>query len=214
MANPSCNRGRDEGVPLPAERSVICKPAPNPVYDALKEIHYNDKVFSFGISDSPGGTYLYPLGKKTGVLVTGKPVNTQLPPPFSQVPNILGVGHQIHHKFVVCGFRGNDPVVFCGSSNLALGGEESNGDNLLAIYDDDVATVFVIEALLLIDHFNFLDSAARGPKAKKRGPKEKKQAETQQMAVDAGWLLSTSDGWAAKYYDPKDLHSIDRDLFA
>lgn len=193
---------------------TVSKPAPNPVYDALKGIHSNDKVFSFGISDSPGGTYLYPLGKKTGVLVTGKPVNTQLPPPFSQVPNILGVGHQIHHKFVVCGFRGDDPVVFCGSSNLAQGGEASNGDNLLAIYDDDVVTVFVIEALLLVDHFNFLDGTANGPKAKKQGPKSKKQAETQQMAVDAGWFLSTSDGWAAKYYDPKDLHAIDRELFA
>ncbi|PIT01203.1 hypothetical protein TSA1_10880 [Bradyrhizobium nitroreducens] len=191
----------------------VTKPAPNPVYDALKTIHANDKVFSFGISDSPGGTSLYPLGRKTGVLVTGKPVNTQLPPPFNQVPNILGVGHQIHHKFVVCGFRGDDPVVFCGSSNLAQGGEEANGDNLLAIYDDDVATVFVIEALLLVDHFNFLDSTAKGPKAEKQG-KAKKQAETQQAAVDAGWFLSTNDSWVEKYYDPKDLHSVDRELFA
>src|SRR5262249_26013865 len=81
------------------------KPPANPVYDALRPLHSNQNIFSFGISDSPGGTYLYPLGKKIGVLVTGKPVNTQLPAPFNQVPNILGVGHQIHHKFVVCGFR-------------------------------------------------------------------------------------------------------------
>jgi len=84
---------------------------------------------------------------------------------------------------------------------------------LLAIYDDDVATVFVIEALLLVDHFNFLDSTAKGPKAEKQG-KAKKQAETQQAAVDAGWFLSTNDRWVEKYYDPKDLHSIDRELFA
>jgi phosphatidylserine/phosphatidylglycerophosphate/cardiolipin synthase-like enzyme len=192
----------------------VTKAPPNPVYDALRALHANPKVFSFGISDSPGGTFLYPLGKATGVLVTGKPVNTQLPPPFNQVPNILGVGHQIHHKFVVCGFRGDDPVVFCGSSNLALGGESANGDNLLAIHDDDIATVFAIEALLLVDHFNFLDSTAKGPKAKAAAPKTKKQASTQQAAVDAGWFLSTSDGWAAKYFDPKDLHSIDRELFA
>ena len=189
-------------------------PPANPVYDALKALHSNQKIFSFGISDSPGGTYLYPLGKKTGVLVTGKPVNTQLPPPFNQVPNILGVGHQIHHKFIVCGFRGDDPVVFCGSSNLALGGEMANGDNLLAVYDDDVATVFTIEALLLVDHFNFLDSTAKGPNAKKQAPKAKKQASKQQAAVDAGWFLSTNDKWAAKFFDPNDLHSIDRLLFA
>ena len=47
-------------------------------------------------------------------------------------------GHQIHHKFVVCGFNGLDPVVYCGSSNLALGGEQANGDNLLEIHDADV----------------------------------------------------------------------------
>ena len=192
----------------------VSKAPPNPVYDALRALHSNQKVFSFGISDSPGGTCLYPLGKKTGVLVTGKPVNTQLPPPFNQVPNILGVGHQIHHKFVVCGFRGKDPVVFCGSSNLALGGEMANGDNLLAVHDDDVATVFAIEALLLVDHFNFLDSTAKGPKGNKPAAKVKKQASKQQAAANQGWFLSTNDGWVAKYFDPKDLHSVDRELFA
>ena len=192
----------------------VIPPPANPVYDALKALHSNQKIFSFGISDSPGGTFLYPLGKKTGVLVTGKPVNTQLPPPFNQVPNILGVGHQIHHKFVVCGFRGDDPVVFCGSSNLALGGEMANGDNLLAVHDDDVATVFAIEALLLVDHFNFLDGTANGPKAKKGAPGGMKQVPKQQAAVDAGWFLSTNDAWVAKYFDSNDLHSVDRQLFA
>lgn len=197
----------DEGSVLFAVMTIAGGKNKNPVYDTLRALHSNQKVFSFGISDSPGGTFLFPLGKKTGVLVTGKPVNTQLPPPFNQVPNILGVGHQIHHKFVVCGFRGDDPVVFCGSSNLALLGEQVNGDNLLAIYDGDVATVFAIEALLLVDHFNFLDSTAKGPNAKK-------QASKQQAAVDAGWFLSTTDGWVAKYFDPNDLHSVDRELFA
>jgi hypothetical protein len=192
----------------------VSKPAANPVSEALKALHSNQEIFSFGISDSPGGTYFYPLGKKTGVLVTGKPVNTQLPPPFNQVPNILGVGHQIHHKFVVCGFRGDDPVVFCGSSNLALGGEMANGDNLLAVYDDDVATVFAIEALLLIDHFDFLDRTAKGPKAKHQAPKVKKQASMKQAAADAGWFLTTDDGWVVKYFDANDLHSVDRELFA
>ena len=142
----------------------------SPVYEALKTLHANSNIFSYGISDNPNGIYLYPIGKKTGVLVTGKPVQTQLPPPFNQVPNIGGVKHQVHHKFVVCGFNGPDPVVFCGSSNLASGGEENNGDNLLTIRDKDIATVFAIEALSLVDHFNFLDSTATG-KDKKKGSK-------------------------------------------
>ncbi|MCA1403052.1 hypothetical protein I6F26_00325 [Ensifer sp. IC3342] len=52
------------------------------------------------------------------------------------------------------------------SVNLALGGEEANGDNLLIIRDPDVVTVFAIEAIGLIDHFNFLNGLERAPAAK------------------------------------------------
>jgi hypothetical protein len=31
--------------------------------------------------------------------------------------------------------------------------------------------------------------------------------------VEAGWFLSTNDKWAEKYFDPKDLHSVDHQLF-
>jgi len=181
----------------------------SPVFEALKTLHADDRIFSFGVSDSPDGISLYSPGKKTGVLVTGKPVRTQLPPPFNQVPDI-GLGHQIHHKFVVCGFNGTDPVVYCGSSNLALGGEENNGDNLLEIRDADLVTAFAIEALGLVDHFQFLDRTARGPKAKTKPPAALKT----QAAVDAGWFLSTSDKWVDPYFDSADLHYVDRRLFA
>lgn len=100
--------------------------------------------------------------------MTGKPGQVTLPPPFDQVPS--PPGHEIHDKFVVCGINGNDPVVYCGSSNLATGGEAANGDNLLAVHDADVATVFAIEALGLVDHYNFLDRMAN---PKKAAPKKK-----------------------------------------
>jgi len=182
----------------------------SPVYDALNALHENQKIFSYGISDGPKGIFLHKPGKKTGVLVTGKPVKTQLPPPFNQVPNIGGIGHQVHHKFVVCGFNGDDAVVYCGSSNLAVGGETLNGDNLLAIHDSNVATAFAIEALALVDHFAFLDRCAQGAKGKapKTPPALKRQA-----AVSAGWFLSTDDKWTDPYFDPKDLHYVDRQLF-
>jgi hypothetical protein len=79
---------------------------------------------------------------------------------------------------VVCGLNGNDPVVYCGSSNLAAGGEAQNGDNLLAIHDADVATVFAIEALGLVDHYNFLDRMANPavPKKKAGAAAAKKKA--------------------------------------
>jgi hypothetical protein len=185
-----------------------------PVFPALKKLHANQKIFSYGISDSPGGIYLYAPGKKTGVLVTGKPGKSMLPKPFDQVPGV-GIGHQVHHKFVVCGFNRPDAVVYCGSSNLALGGEQHNGDNLLAIHDTDVATAFMIEAVSLVDHFNFLDkysSAPQAPKAKKG--RSKSPAAKQQAAAAAAWFLSTNDRWTAPYFDPEDLHCMDRQLFA
>lgn len=132
-----------------------------PVLPALMNIHANQQVFSYGISDSPGtGISLYKPGSKTGVLVTGKPGVVNLPPPFDNEETV-GIGHEIHHKFIVCGFNKSDAVVWCGSSNLALGGEEANGDNLIRIDDSSVATVFAIEAVSLVDHFDFRDALSK-----------------------------------------------------
>jgi hypothetical protein len=129
------------------------------VCETLGELHATKTGYSYGISDAPKGVFLYTPGQATGVQVTGKPSQVTLPAPFDQVPKLPG--HEIHDKFVVCGLNGNDPVVYCGSSNLALLGEQQNGDNLLAIHDADVATAFAIEALGLIDHYNFLDRMAK-----------------------------------------------------
>jgi len=179
----------------------------SPVWQALVDLHKQEKIYSYGISDTTKGISLYTPGKKNGVLVTGKPASTVLPPPFSQVPDV-GLGHQVHHKFVVCGFNTVNPVVYCGSSNLASGGETVNGDNLLAIHDADVATVFVLEAVGLVDHFNFLDKNI-GNKVSR----QKALANPIQAAKAGGWFLSTTDKWAAPYYDSNDLHCADRVLF-
>ena len=186
------------------------KKGTGPVFPALRDLHQNTEIFSYGISDTPDGIFLYTPRKKTGALVSGKPTKTKLPPPFDQVPSV-GLGHQVHHKFVVCGFNGKNPVVYCGSSNLAAKGEEVNGDNLIAIHDGDIATVFAIEALALVDHFDFLDRSATKAKA---APTKIKAASNQQQAVAAEWFLSTSDRWAEPYFDKGDLHYVDRELFA
>ncbi|MEO8070280.1 MAG: phospholipase D-like domain-containing protein [Acidobacteriota bacterium] len=183
-----------------------------PIYPALTALHEAQNIFSYGISDNPSGIFLYEPGKKTGVVVTGRPVSTQLPPPFNQVPGV-GIGHQVHHKFVVCGFNSDEPVVYCGSSNLALAGEQVNGDNLIAIRDADVAAAFAIEALGLVDHFNFLNRYATAPNAPKNA-KDKPPASKAQAAAQAGWFLSVSDGWTKPYFEPGDLRCVDRGLFA
>jgi hypothetical protein len=184
-----------------------------PVFPALRALHESQDIYSYGISDTTAGTRLYSPRSKKGLLVTGKPGATQLPPPFNQIKQIGAAGHQVHHKFVVCGFNAN-PVVYCGSSNLALGGEENNGDNLIAVHDRDVATAFAIEALALVDHFDFLDKAATTKDAGRGTPAAApKTGAKRQLAVTAGWFLGTTDAWVDSYYDPADLHSVDRQLF-
>jgi hypothetical protein len=208
IAQEETKNGKAHGSVLFAVMEL--KTGSGPVFPVLNALHAKQRMFSYGISDSPDGIYLYSPGNTSGVLVTGKPAASRLPPPFDQVPSIGGVGHQIHHKFIVCGFNGTDPVVYCGSSNLAEGGEESNGDNLLAIHDADVATVFAIEALALVDHFDFLDRCAAAKKVKSAKPKF---ASKPQEAAASGWFLSTTDQWARRYFDSKDLRCRERELF-
>jgi hypothetical protein len=177
-----------------------------PVYNTLNAVHGNPKLFSYGISDAPSGTFFYSAGSNTGVLVTGKPGQTTLPPPFDQVP--LPPGHEIHDKFVICGLNGNDPVVYCGSSNLASGGEAANGDNLLEIHDPDVATAFAIEALLLVDHYAFLDryanpkkpQPAKGPAGKSpvKGAATKAASATKGVAKTAPAKVTAAKSKATK----------------
>ncbi len=184
----------------------------SPVYDALVALHSAQNVVSFGVSDNKQHISLYDPNQPGGVLVTGKPGATLLPAPFDQIPDFVGVGHQIHHKFVVCGFGTPDAVVYCGSSNLVTSGEQNNGDNLLTIRDTDVATVFAIEALALVDHFQFMDRMAK--KTAQGQPLEKLPANKQRAAAKAGWFLSTDDTWTQAYFDPNDLRARDRMLFS
>jgi hypothetical protein len=190
-----------------------------PVLPALQEVHSNQEIFSFGISDNTKDVIsLYKPGTKEGLLINAKPGQTALPPPFDKERAITGIGHQIHHKFIICDFNTDAPVVWCGSSNLSLGGEELNGDNLLQINDADIATVFAIEAIGLVDHFHFRDSHGAGktpavaPKAPK-GKAAKKHDPATNASSKGAMDLYDNDSWSARYFDANDLYSADRELF-
>ena len=102
----------------------------------------------------------------------------------------------IHHKFVVVDFNDANPQVFTGSSNLAEGGEEQNGDNLLAIADPGVAARYAVEAVRLVDHYHFRVA--------------------KQAATDAAPLVLQPDAarWWAPYYDPARIEYRERVLFS
>jgi hypothetical protein len=94
---------------------------------------------------------------------------------------------------VVVDFNTPTGKVYLGSSNLALGGEENNGDNLICITDPAITTVFAIEALRLVDHFNF---------------RALKLTTAQVIA------LKVNNEWAKPYYDKNEIKFLDRTLFA
>ena len=69
---------------------------------------------------------------------------------------------------------------------------------MLEIHDSDVVTAFAIEAIRLIDHFQWRQKAKDTQKNKKplalRDGSEEKQP------------------WYSRYYSPKDLHYLERTL--
>jgi phosphatidylserine/phosphatidylglycerophosphate/cardiolipin synthase-like enzyme len=122
----------------------------------------------------------------------------KFPEPFAKELQVTGAAsHVVHHKFVVIDFNSQDPVVFCGSSNLAEGGEEANGDNLLAIYDRAIATAFAIEGIRLVDHYAF--AAALKAAGAKAQPLR---------------LKTDSEGWWKPYYTAGSIKATERKLFA
>jgi hypothetical protein len=165
------------------------------VYPALRGVQDNESIFSYGITDSTKAISLHKPGSKKGILVNAKDLRASLPPPFNKEAS-SGIVHNIHHKFVVIDFNKPNARVFFGSSNLAVGGENVNGDNLLCVKDTEIATIFAIQALAIIDHYHF---RANKGKAKR---------------TNEPLTLEKDSSWAKPYFDTNDIKFIDRKLFA
>jgi hypothetical protein len=168
------------------------------VLDRLRNLAADGHVFSYGVTQAASGLHLYKPGSTEGVLVGFDALDRHVPPPFDKEWR-GGPGQVIHDKFVVCDFNGENPVVFTGSSNLASGGERSNGDNLIAIHDPEFVTAFAVEAIRLVDHYHFRDAMEQADPAaplKLQGPDPRNEAP-----------------WYEAYYDERDLKSVERELF-
>jgi hypothetical protein len=148
--------------------------AQGPVFPAIADVVKKDKVFTFGTFQmgSDAVKLINAGGANDGEIANFAFLNKFVPEPFkaevsgSQTAASAGgaaaggkggafTGMVIHHKFVVVDFNSDNPVVYCGSSNLAQGGEQSNGDNLLQISDRAIATMYAIEGIRLADHYHF-----------------------------------------------------------
>lgn len=168
-----------------------------PVMDELKTERKEKNIFSYGMSQTMGGVKVYKPGHANAMIVPFAYLKGKVPPPF-QDEYSGGMGIVIHDKFVVVDFNGTNPVVFTGSSNLASGGEMANGDNLIAIYDESVATAYAIEAIRLINHYHF-------------------RATMQQSTDDKPMVLQSNDAkdkWWELYYDQQNILFHERVLFS
>ncbi|MFL6541246.1 MAG: phospholipase D-like domain-containing protein [Chthoniobacterales bacterium] len=110
-------------------------------------------VFSYGISDKGGQLEVRKPDGSIG-LVDFAYLAAHAPEPFKREWS-GGKGINIHHKFVVTDFNLPTAKVFTGSSNLSPSGETANGDHLIMIEDQRIATAFAIEALRIFDHLHF-----------------------------------------------------------
>jgi hypothetical protein len=159
----------------------------------LKGLNKRNGVFSLGTTETTKDLELYKPGiDDNAAIIPFSYLKENVPKPFKKEWK-GGRGRVIHHKFVVCDFNDKNPVVFCGSSNLSAGGEKSNGDNLIAIYDQNIATLYAVEAIRLFDHYRF-----RSLKRKSTSDKPLK--------------LGGTDEWAKPYYDPKNIKFLERQL--
>lgn len=167
-----------------------------PVMDEIKKLDTR-KIFAYGVTQSSKSLRFFKPGSSRAKVVPFAFLSDKVPGPFKKEYS-GGQGQVVHHKFVVVDFNDSVPIVFTGSSNLAAGGEESNGDNLIAIFDRGIATAYGVEAVRLLDHYDFR--------------KKMKEATTVKPLV-----LSSKDvkqRWWTPYYDKNHIKFQDRLLFS
>ncbi|HKU48701.1 MAG TPA: phospholipase D-like domain-containing protein, partial [Nitrososphaera sp.] len=164
-----------------------------PVIPSIKQLLGEDNIFSLGSTQTSSGLELFRPGLDNNqAIVPYSYLKDKVPAPFRKEWS-GGAGMSIHHKYVVCDFNDSMPVVFCGSSNLAEGGEKGNGDNLIAIYDKNIATLYAIEAIRLFDHYRF-------------------RSVQQTSTANRPLVLADSDKWVDRYYDPKNIKYLERSM--
>jgi hypothetical protein len=170
------------------------------VLEELRALPLKDRLFSYGVTQHSTGLSLYRPGKKNGVLVAFQALKGNIPPTFQEEWS-GGMGQVIHHKFAVVDFNDAEPVVFAGSSNLAEGGEEANGDNLLAIYDRAIVQAYAVEGIRLVDHYEFRDSMLNA-------------TQSVPLLLQGATPAKGTQPWWQRYYDRDDINYVERTLFS
>jgi phosphatidylserine/phosphatidylglycerophosphate/cardiolipin synthase-like enzyme len=123
--------------------------------DAIQRLEEDPKVFVYGMSDRRVGGL--DMKNADGHFELSEPEylhGTNIPEPFKSEPS--GVpGIRLHHKFLVVDFDKPTARVYMGSYNFSSPADIENGENLLVIKDQRVASAYMVEALRLFDHYEF-----------------------------------------------------------
>jgi hypothetical protein len=172
-----------------------------PVLTSLRTIAAQPTVFSYGTVETNKGLAVQSPDGEMGIMTSFAALIKNVPEPFKKEFS-GGSGMHIHDKFVVVDFNAANPTVFTGSSNLASGGENQNGDNLAMIEDAAVANMYAIEAIALFDHFHF-----------RKAMQEVTTAEPPLTLWYPG-KPNAPNAWCKAYFDPKQIQMRDRYLFA
>ena len=170
-----------------------------PVHDSVDRL-MGRGVFSYGIVDRDTGLEVRKPDGSVG-LVDFSYLAARAPEPFKTEWS-GGAGIHQHDKFVVTDFNLPTAKVFTGSSNLSTSGETGNGDNLVMIEDQRVATSYALEALRIFDHLQFrarMQAAAGAPAA---------------LTLAKPTAISGQPAWFAPYYVDGSQAASDRLLFA
>jgi phosphatidylserine/phosphatidylglycerophosphate/cardiolipin synthase-like enzyme len=128
---------------------------PGPVLDAIKQVTLSPDRFVYGISDKQVGGLDVQTPNGNVAPVFPEALGKDAPKPFSQEPTAGNVGTRMHHKFVVIDADKPSARVYLGSYNFSGAADTLNGENLVLIKNQRVATAYMIEAVRLFDHYEF-----------------------------------------------------------
>ncbi len=184
-----------------------------PTHDAFGRL-IKRPVFSYGTVDKRGGLQLFKPDGSYGV-VDAAYLASKAPEPFKSEWS-GGAGRNIHHKFVVTDFSLPSAKVFTGSSNFSPSGEAGNGDHLIMIGDQRIATSYAIEAVRIFDHLQFRNRMrdAFGQKGEKLKAAKKPAAMVLQKPAA---ISGATHNWFDRFYPEKGKDSQakrDRLLFS
>jgi phosphatidylserine/phosphatidylglycerophosphate/cardiolipin synthase-like enzyme len=188
-----------------------------PTKDALDRL-MKRPIFSYGAVNEVGGMEVRKPDGSTG-MVDFAFLARNAPEPFKS-EWAGGQGINIHHKFVVTDFSLPTATVFTGSSNLAPSGENGNGDHLIKIQDQKIATSYAIEAVRVFDHLHFrtlMKEAFGNPKkkpAKKAATATKGKPPDKLVLQKPTAISGKKNTWFDRFYVVDSLLAGDRKLFS